>query len=256
MNESLEKTVETNVAGRVMLLCTTLHIADLDQIDAAIKKVKRNVLTQLERKRLGVEALSGLLDEQIVQLEKDLRKSEVEPAPAEQKTEKKKAQSVEISEPVEKTRKQTPPPAKKISEETIKELDMTKKLAAERKPVQKLVLEDCVQIGLVTRERAEYLVTQFAGKAPKDAELEVVIELRNNLHTQIRKFMRKHKGGPWPSPKEQEELRLDIVNTPSISSLLSLTRMILRERREWLNRSRRGITGRIFGSRLKVSKNS
>lgn len=254
MNESLEKTVETNVAGRVMLLCTTLQIVDLDQINDAIKKVKRDVLMQLERKRLGVDALSELLDAQIVLLEKDLRKSGAGCfASTEQKTEEKKSKTAEKSEQVTKIKKQTPPPAKEISEKTLKELDMTKKLAAERKPVQKLVLEDCVQIGLVTRERAEYLVTQFAGKEPKDAELEVVIELRNNLHTQIRKFMRKHKGGPWATPKEQEELRLDIVHTPSIISLLSLTRKILRERREWLDRSRRGITGRIFGDRLKLS---
>ncbi len=255
MNESLEKTVETNVAGRVMLLCTTLQIVDLDQINATIKTLKRDILAQMERKRLGVEALSGLLDEQIERLEQDLRKSSgADSAPTEQKTEEKKPESAEKPEQAEISKKPPPPSsAKDISEKTLKELDMTKKLAAERKPVQKLVLEDCVQIGLVTRERAEYLVTQFAGKEPKDAELEVVIELRNNLHTQIRKFMRKHKGGPWATPKEQEELRLDIVHTPSISTLLSLTRKILRERREWLDRSRRGITGRIFGDRLKLS---
>ncbi len=253
MSESLEKTVESNVAGRVMLLCTMLQIADLDRINAAIKDVKKDVLAQLARKRLGVDALSGLLDERIARLEQELRKSSASPAPAAAAEQLKESQQPVEKSAEEKSKGRKPPAAREIPEKKD-ELDMTKKLAAERKPVQKLLLEDCVQIGLVTRERAEYLVTQFAGKEPKDAELEVVIELRNNLHAQIRKFMRKHKGGPWPSPKEQEELRLDIVHTPSINSLLSLTRKILRERKEWLDRSRRGITGRIFGDRLKLSK--
>jgi hypothetical protein len=250
MNDSLEKTVETNAAARVMLLCTTLHVNDLDQITAAIKKVKKATLAKLEQKHLGVDAISDLLDEEIARLEKSLRKSTSASAQTTEKESKKKSKKVEDKSKATKTDGKKRAPAKEVLEEIL-DLDMTKKLAAERKPVQKLLLEDCVQIGLVTRDRAEYLVTQFAGKEPRDAEMEVVIELRNNLHTQIRKFMRKHKGGPWPSPKEQEELRLDIVHTPSITSLLSLTRQILKERQRWINKN--SLTGRIFGDRLKLS---
>jgi hypothetical protein len=131
---------------------------------------------------------------------------------------------------------------------------MTEKLANERKPIQTLLCEDCVQLGLLKPKRAEYLVTQFAGKLPNEAEDEVVIELRNNLHEQVRKFMRKHKGGPWASPKDQEDLRLEIARTPTVRSMLLLTRQLLRERQQWLNKSKRSLTGRLFGSRLKMEK--
>ncbi len=43
----------------------------------------------------------------------------------------------------------------------------------------------------------------MVGREPKKAEADIVVELRATLHTQIRKFLRKHKGGPWNNPKAQ-----------------------------------------------------
>lgn len=121
------------------------------------------------------------------------------------------------------------------------------KLQVKRKPIGKMIMEDCVTLGLVSPKRAKQLVQQMPGKDPKDAETEVVTELRNNLYEQIRKFMRKHKGGPWTSPTEQNDIRLEITNTPNIRMLVSLTRQLLREQNGWLDKNKTGLASRLFG---------
>jgi len=132
-------------------------------------------------------------------------------------------------------------------------LGMEHKLEEERKPIRRILQEDCVQLGLVEPARAKRLCGQMAGKEPREAEAEVVAELRNNLHAQIRAFMRKHKGGPWDSPKLQEDVRMDIAGTRSVSSLITLTRALLREREEWEQNSKKGTLSNILRGKIRLS---
>jgi hypothetical protein len=200
--------------------------------------------------------LSGLDEgDELPPLEKTKPKNEIKLE--ESVKENKKLQTFDDSSVPEEeisnneVKKEEPPKPPKF---TGKSTDMPTKLAQERKPIKKLIMEDCVQLGLISKKRAKYVVTQMAGKKPVDAEKEVVIELRENLHKQVRELIRKDKDNPWSSPKAQEELRLEIVNTPTVRSVLFLTRDIYREREEWLKKSHNSITGRIFGSKMGLDK--
>lgn len=124
--------------------------------------------------------------------------------------------------------------------------DMISKLDLQRKPVQSLILDECTKLRLVKPERAQQLVEQFSGKQPEEAEEEVVCELRNNLHQQVRAFIRKDKGGAWRSPKAQEEVRMDIAATRTLRGLISLTLEILREREAWCKKNKKGLMSRLF----------
>jgi hypothetical protein len=249
MKEDLEKTVDLNLAARVMLVCSTHGIKDPVEINSRRENLKQEIMQRIAEDNIGVDGLSDLMDGCIGKLEFELEhgtdKSDQMPASKEPVEEKQAADQYPTVQDVK---------AKKRSGYQPHAEEMTKKLESERKPIQNLLLEDCVQLRLLEQKRAEYLVTQFAGKLPHVAEEEVVIELRNNLHQQVRRFMRKHKGGPWASPKDQEELRLEIARTPTVRSTLHLTRQLLRERRQWLNKSKKSLTGRLFGSRLKMEK--
>lgn len=262
MDATLKTMVALNVSGRVLLLCNSLGIRDPEEIQNLKQRVTQEILTHMEEQSLDTRALPGLLEERLRKLSDELRQ------PTETKSDVKPATTAAAVPPKASPRVQsTPPPETKPveSQEEVEEKDshaktkqqsrdMTVKLATERKPIQRLVTEDCVQLGLLDLERAQYLVRQLPGKEVRQAELEVVTELRNNLHQQVRRFIRKHGGGPWPSPKDQEDLRLEITKTPTIRSVLFLTRQILREREEWLDRSHKTLTGRLFGERLKIRR--
>ena len=271
MDSSLNKLIEMNASGLVMMACNAHDIWDPDQIAKNKCWVVERILDQMERDGVGVESLSKIMDEKVALLnfhldEGDdlppLEKREAQPPtqPVEpdkhEPTEKAEA-TVKDDKPVvigsvannKKEEKEAPRPTK-VYEST----DMPTKLAQERKPVKKLIKEDCIQLGLLTKKRAKHLITHMAGKQPADAEKEVVKELRENLHKQVRNLIKKDKNGPWSSPKAQEELRLEIVNTPSVRSVLYLAKEIYREREEWLNRSHNSITGRIFGKKLGLDK--
>ncbi len=267
-----------NASGLVLMACNAHDIWDPAQIEKHKAWVVDRILDQMEEDNLGIGDLSKIMDEKIALLNLYLDEGgELPPPqkkkPVEIKAEKaEKAASPEIVAEVEKPQKfddshtaekqppaAEPAPAEKKKEEPPKPkkrkgTDITEKLAQERKPVKKLIMEDCVQLGLISKQRAEYVVTQMAGKQPADAEKEVVVELRENLHKQVRRLIRKDKDNPWSSPKAQEDLRLEITHTPTVRSVLFLTRDIYREREEWLKRSHKSITGRIFGSKMGLDK--
>lgn len=124
--------------------------------------------------------------------------------------------------------------------------NMLQKLKMKRKPIGDLLKEDCVRLQLLTPKRAEALIAGMSGKRPEDAEDELVAELRNNLHQQVRQMIRKDKGGAWRTPKAQEEVRLDIAATKTLRGLIGLTTEIMREREEWLSKHKRGVISRFF----------
>ncbi len=248
MDSSLDKLIELNSSGLVMLECKTSNIFDMEQVNLCKEWLKHQIISQMEQENAGVESLSRIMDEKLELLREKLKNGESIQLPSPTLPSPALEEEVEESPPEEEKKPMQSSGYKPKSE------DMSTKLANERKPVKKIILEDCIQLGLLDKKRANYLVTQMAGKEPMEAEREVVTELRANLHSQVRKLIRKDKGGPWSSPIAQEELRLEIVQTPTVRSMVYLTREILQEREEWKNKSRSSITGRIFGNRMTLDK--
>jgi len=239
MDSSLDKLIDINSSGLVMMECRSLNICDMERVSMYKEWFKQQIISQMEQDHVGVECLSRIMNEKLELLRQKLKNGDSTPPPV---------QEEEQLAPTE------PKKQKQNSGYRPKSADMSTKLSNERKPIKKIILEDCVQLGLLDKKRAGYLVTQMAGKEPMEAEREVVVELRNNLHSQVRKLIRKDKGGPWSSPMAQEELRVEIVQTPTVRSMLFLTREILRERDEWKNKGRNSITSRIFGKRMTLDK--
>jgi len=238
MDASLDKLIDVNASGRVFMVCNRYNIRDMEKINSHKQWVKDKIIEQMERDDVGVEALSAIMDEKVELLHQILENGE------------------DISLLDQEIEEEKPEPKKQKVNSGYKpqSTDMPTKLANERKPTKKIIMEDCVQLGLLSKKRAKYLVTQMAGKQPMEAEKEIVKELRESLHKQVRKLIRKDKKGPWSSPKAQEDLRLEIVQTPTVRSMIYLTREILRERDEWKSRARSSITGRIFGNRMIAGK--
>jgi len=233
MESSLNKIIEINASGRVLMACNGHDIWNPAQIDEHKKWVVGKIVEQMMLDNVGVEALSKIMDEKIGLLNLHLENGTDLP-PSESQLDEEETQNVnEFYDPnnippLEQKKEPTPIPPKFSGKGT----DMPTKLSEERKPIKKLIQEDCVQLGLISKKRAEYVITQMAGKQPAEAEKEVVVELRENLHKQVRKLIRKDKGGPWSLPKDQEELRLEILQTPTVRSVLFITRDILREREQ------------------------
>ncbi len=275
METSLSKLIDINASGLVLMACNAHDIWDPAHIEKNKIWVVDRIIEQMKHDEVGVEALSKIMDEKIALLNQHLDKGEELPEPLREHKEEEpkefedyqrqaKAEELKEYSDYHTPKKQADEPspleqkkeeAKQPNKSKVKSTDMPTKLAHERKPLKKLILEDCVQLGLISKDRAEYVVTQMAGKQPADAEKEVVVELRDNLHKQVRKLIRKDKDNPWSSPKAQEELRLEITQTPTVRSVLFLTKDIYRERGEWLKRSHNSITGRIFGSKMALDKN-
>ena len=67
---------------------------------------------------------------------------------------------------------------------------MEDKLKDERKPVQKLLLEDCVQVGLIDLPTAKRMILEMTGKTSQDAERDIVEDLRQLLQLQVKSFIR------------------------------------------------------------------
>jgi hypothetical protein len=113
-------------------------------------------------------------------------------------------------------------------------MSMEDKLRESRKPIQKLLREDCVQACLIDLGTAECLIQGMTGKSSEDAEQEIVDRLRESLQQQIRGFIRQTGGeGPWSNPHAQEELRQDVHRMRSVQGVLSMARHVRREYRSW-----------------------
>ena len=131
---------------------------------------------------------------------------------------------------------------------------MPERLADQRSGMQHLLEHDCITLKLLTPSQAKRMKLRLLGQEPEKAQQELVAELRNVLHQQVRDFIRKHDGGPWATATLQHELRMDIVATRSLRSLVTLARELLFEREEWLKKNRLSLTGRLFGGRIRFKK--
>jgi hypothetical protein len=247
MAQSLTNLVDVNVTGRIYVLCSTFGIRNLETIQTLKGKVQYRVVKRLKAEGEEISKLGPILEEELENLKQELRREFL----SDQEVEGKEGEELSAGK---HQQSDTRTKQEKSSGYQPTSRNEPEKLSQERKPLRKLIEEDCVQLGLLEPKRAKFLLGQLAGKQPREAEEEVVAELRNNLHQQVRKFIRKDKGGPWSSIAAQEEMRLDITSTPRVSSLLNLARQIMIERDKWLAENKSGITGRLFGSRDGVKK--
>jgi hypothetical protein len=122
---------------------------------------------------------------------------------------------------------------------------MEEKLRDERAPVQDLLRKDCVNLGLLEPKKAERMVLSMVGKSPEEGEKLVVEQLREVLQKQVKGMIRRLKGGPWATPRAQEEMRQDIHNARSVRSILMLARQIGKERQAW--EKKHGVAGGFAG---------
>ena len=117
---------------------------------------------------------------------------------------------------------------------------MEEKLREGRQPVQELLRNDCVQLGLIDRKQAERLIRGMLGKQPEVAEQDVVEVLRQILQDQVKGIIRRLKGGPWATPQAQEEMRQDIHHARSVRAILMFARQVIKERRAWKKKHGKG----------------
>ena len=228
--------LEMNIAGRLMLLLSQLGMKDERSLSIYLDAVCAVV-----RQRAGTERevhhgnLEPFLEEQLSLLVGALQKRRgiLGMPTAGQGMAAGLDDAAEMQEPGEAQEPASKRSQKPSSGYVPVARSMEEKLKDDRKPVQKLLLEDCVAERLVDVPKAKELIAGMTGKTPQDAELEIVEYLRQELQTQVKQFIRTDKGGPWSSPHAQEDLRQDIHAARSVRGVLLLCRQIVKEHQEW-----------------------
>jgi hypothetical protein len=239
--------LEINTAGRVVLLCHRRRIFSIETTHLYTNAIKQAVLALCrDRDRdPNVLEVDRILNEQLEMLDLALSRPPVPRLPPREK-------------PQEETGDEEAPKPKKNARSdqatAVEALSMEEKLQVARKPLRELLVKDCVQLRLVDQTRAKALANGMAGRKKEEAEADIVAELRDNLHQQIRSYMRKHKGGPWDSVRKQEDLRLDITHTNTVHNLVVLARQLLKERKDWEGRMNKGLLHNLLGGKLKASQ--
>jgi len=224
--------LEMNIAGRVMLLLSQLGMRDARSLSIFLEAVKAVVRHRAANDQpIGLGNLEPFLSEQLEMLVTALRKHRGllrVPMQAQEI-----GSSGQLASSADERDSAPRRPAKPASGYVPVAKSMEEKLKDDRKPVQKLLLEDCVAEHLLDPRKAKELVAGMTGRTPQDAELEIVEYLRQELQTQVRHFIRSDKGGPWSSPHAQEDLRKDIHAARSVRGVLMLCRQIVKEHQEW-----------------------
>ena len=228
MNDALQM----NIAGRLMLILTRLRMMDARSLSIYLSAVSA-VVQQRARSDEPVHLgnLAAFMDDQTDMLQIALRKQRGllnVPDVAHWS-------GAAAAEPAEEDSGRSSPrrQAKAVSGYVPVAKPMEEKLKEDRKPVQKLLLEDCVAARLVDLPKARELVSGMTGKTPQEAELEIVEYLRQELQAQVRKHIRSDKGGPWSNPRTQEDLRQDIHAARSVRGVLLLCRQVVKEHQAW-----------------------
>lgn len=256
--------LEMNIAGRLMLMLARLGVRDAHGLAAYQGAVSAAVRRRVaDRPPDGAPGTEALLDEQLALLESALRRraaARAEPlrSPAVEGGAEAPGHESAVAGPPEAT----PPATETAPDGPTRERrhrrksgyvppvrSMEEKLQEERKPVQRLLLEDCVALGLVDGQEAGRLVAGMSGKTCQDAERDIVERLRQVLQDQVKAFIRKARGGPWADPHAQEDLRQDIHAANSVHGVVTLCRQVVREYQAWeQERGQGGILG-LFSAR-------
>ncbi len=241
MDSQFEKMVEMNVQGRVYIICQSHGVTDPTIVGYYSEILQQAIMAMLTDESTPTE-FHNLLNEQAEWL--DLEIAQVRDLPLVGKPQAGDDEKHHKLLNAEKKASGYVPEAKSMPE----------RLKDRRADMEQLLLNDCVTLKLVTPDQAKKLKHELLGKDPDQAEEEVVALLRNSVHEQVRKFIRKHNGGPWASATLQTEVRMDISRTRTLRSLLILSRQLLREREEWLMKTKSSLTGRFFGGKVKMDK--
>jgi len=264
--------IDVNVTGRLMLLLSKQGV-----LDNRCLSIYKNAVCDVVRKRLvtreadGYAGIDRILDEELALLEAPLklRARERASAAADAAVESPERPVAE-SAPSAPTNPLAPPDSQAAAAFDVDAVvkaarearassgyvphvkSMEEKLKDERKPVQTLLKEDCVRIGLVDRDQAETMILGMTGKTGATAEHDIVEQLRQTLQDQVKSFIRHSKGGPWSDPRTQEELRKDIHAAKSVRSILMLARQVTKEYQTWRDEHRRGGILGLFSPRKRI----
>ncbi len=240
----LSNFIEVNTTVRVVMLCRSIGHIEPRRVDFYVNAVKQAIFAEAARGGDGVVELDAFLNEQLDYLREALRKPPPPKLPP-------RGEQVEEPPLPEITK---PRHINRISQAPGPEaMSMEDKLEESRRPLRKILKEDCVRLGLLDIHRAGQITARLSGKRRDEAEGEIVAEIRNNLHKQIRAYIRKRRGGPWASPKLQEDLRLDIAGTNSVHAVVTLTRHLLKERKQWESQLDKGLIGTLLGGKIKLN---
>ncbi|MCU7916505.1 MAG: hypothetical protein KZQ65_11605 [Candidatus Thiodiazotropha sp. (ex Gloverina cf. vestifex)] len=250
MDKDFERLIKVNVKGRVFVTCQSRGITDPSIIGYYVEIIEQAIFALLSDGSSPAD-FHRFLDEQLTWLEGELdqtgpaaSKSQEAPPPPKENVEKE-----ETSTPA-----QSPKEQKKATGYVPEAKTMPERLKDGRSIMEHLLDNDCITLKLVTPNEAKKFKHNLLGKVPEKAEEELVASLRNVLHDQVRKFIRKNNGGPWASATLQHEVRMDITKTRTLRSLVTLARSLLEEREEWLKKTKNSLTGRFFGGRVKMNK--
>jgi hypothetical protein len=249
-------TLELNLIGRVMLVACRYGINGQSRLRVLARAIIEVVRHHHPDGMPSLMQLEPLLEAQLDQLDKALqRAAEMRERHSGDNSSDSPVPRRQVEHPPEtaheKHRRRHKPAAEPAAKPQAK--SMEEKLKDERKPVQKLLTEDCVHAGLVNQKRAEKMVRSMLGKPPHEAELVIVEALRQVLHDQVRAAIRRYKGGgPWSSPKAQEDMRQDILTARSVKSVLLLARQIVKEQKVWEAEHGKGGMLGLFAGRKKI----
>ncbi|MCU7808078.1 MAG: hypothetical protein KZQ73_09460 [Candidatus Thiodiazotropha sp. (ex Semelilucina semeliformis)] len=250
MDKDFERLIKVNVQGRVFVTCQSRSITDPTIIGYYVEIIEQAIFALMSDGSSPAE-FHQFLDEQLIWLEGELDQTGQVPS-----TPQEAASSPEEHAEAEESQAESQPPKeqKKATGYVPEAKTMPERLKDGRSIMEHLLDNDCITLKLVTPNEAKKFKHNLLGKVPEKAEEELVASLRNVLHDQVRKFIRKNNGGPWASATLQHEVRMDITKTRTLRSLVTLARSLLEEREEWLKKTKNSLTGRFFGGRVKMNK--
>jgi len=249
METSTSDILEVNLRGRILLGAARHGVRDPQRVAVLARAIIAVVDHYHPEGRPSLRQLEPLLTEQLALLEAALMNARAQEAPAPVVGQTARSEDVSPEEVAEEAPRGLRRRILKGKGHTVVAKSMEEKLREGRRPVQELLRKDCVQLGLIDSKQAERLIRSMLGKQPDVAELEVVEVLRQILQDQVKGIIRRLKGGPWATPQAQEEMRLDIHHARSVKSILMLTRQVIKERRAWEKKHRKGLFGGLFGGR-------
>lgn len=254
--------IEVNVAGRLMLLLTKHGLLDNRCLSIYQRAVGDAVRLQVaQRPGDGGTGIDTILDEQLTLLESALSTRRYSAVVDRDAAPRAPSESTDAGSAVADARQASAPKSssresKPASGYVPAPKSMEEKLKDARKPIQTLLKEDCVRIGLIDAKKADKLILGMTGKTSEQAELDIVEHLRRVLQDQVKSFIRKAKGGPWADPRTQEDLRKDIHAARNVRSILMMARQVVKEYQTWEKENRRvGILG-LFGPRRRIVQRS
>lgn len=247
MDKDFERLIKVNIQGRVFVTCQSHGVTDPVIIGFYVEILEQAIGALLTDQSTTAD-FQQILEDQLGWLERELKQAGGKDSAAAPPAESKPAEAGGGESP------------QKLKEEkhafgSVPEAkSMPERLKEQRSILESLLDNDCITLKLVTPDEANAYKHGLLGKEPEKAEEELVTALRNVLYTQVRKFIRKHNGGPWASASQQHDLRLEITKTRHLHSLITLARELLSEREAWLKKTKGGLTGRFFGGRFKVNE--